>query len=101
MWMMLQQTEPDDYVVATGETHSPREFIELAFARAGVDDWRRYVKTDQRHFRPSEVDHLVGDASKAQDKLGWAPRVKFQQLVEMMVAHDLKVEGEKAERRAR
>ena len=89
---MLQQDEPDDYVVATGETHSVEEFVELAFAAAGIDDWERYVRQDERFFRPAEVDLLVGDATKARDKLGWEPEVDFPALVERMVRHDLKVE---------
>ena len=96
MWLMLQQDQPDDYVVATGETHMVREFVELAFEVAGLGDWQRYVKQDQRFFRPAEVDLLVGDATKAREKLGWKPEVDFRGLVERMVAHDLKVEGRKA-----
>ncbi|HEX2032410.1 MAG TPA: GDP-mannose 4,6-dehydratase [Actinomycetota bacterium] len=95
MWMMLQQPDPDDYVVATGETHSVREFIELAFETAGLDDWERYVRTDRRFFRPADVDELVGDPTKARRVLGWNPRVPFEELVRMMVDHDLKVEAER------
>ena len=98
MWMMLQQDSPDDYVVATGETHSVKEFVEKAFARAGIDDWQRYVKQDPRFFRPSEVDLLIGDPSKAQTKLGWKREVEFQGLVEKMVDHDLAVETRRANR---
>jgi GDPmannose 4,6-dehydratase len=87
MWLMLQQDEPDDYVVATGESHSVREFLESAFGYAGLD-WRDHVEIDPRYFRPSEVDHLQGDASKAQARLGWRPRVSFTELVQMMVDHD-------------
>jgi GDPmannose 4,6-dehydratase len=94
MWLMLQQDEPDDYVVATGETHSVREFLDLAFAHVGIDDWSRYVRQDKRFFRPAEVDLLVGDASKAEKKLGWKPEVNFASLVHRMVEHDLKVVGE-------
>jgi GDPmannose 4,6-dehydratase len=94
MWLMLQQDEPDDYVVATGETHSVREFLDLAFAHVGIDDWSRYVRQDKRFFRPAEVDLLVGDASKAETKLGWKPEVNFASLVHRMVEHDLKVVGE-------
>ncbi|HEY1281261.1 MAG TPA: GDP-mannose 4,6-dehydratase [Acidimicrobiales bacterium] len=101
MWAMLQQDEPDDYVVATGETHAVEEFVELAFAAAELDDWRRYVRQDERFFRPAEVDLLVGDASKAWARLGWQPTVDFPSLVERMVAHDLKVEAEKIERARR
>lgn len=99
MWLMLQQEQPDDYVVATGETHQVREFVDLAFRAAGIDDWARYVRQDERFFRPSEVDLLVGDASKAHRELGWRPDVPFQELVEMMVAHDLKIETAKRGRR--
>jgi GDPmannose 4,6-dehydratase len=95
MWMMLQQPEPDDYVVATGETYEVREFVQRAFAAAGIDDWEPYVKLDPRFLRPAEVDLLVGDATKAETKLGWRRKVSFQQLVEKMVAHDLEVESAK------
>lgn len=98
MWLMLQQEEPDDYVVATGETHEVREFVQLAFAAAGIDDWERYVKQDERFMRPAEVDLLVGDSTKAQTKLGWKPSVSFAELVTMMVEHDLKLESEKLRR---
>ena len=96
MWAMLQQDEPGDYVVATGQTHSVEEFLELAFGAAGLDDWQRYVRQDPRFFRPAEVDLLVGDATKAHTKLGWRPEVDFQGLVEKMVRHDLKVETTRA-----
>ena len=96
MWLMLQQDEPGDYVVATGETHSVEEFVERAFARVGIDDWQKYVKQDPRFFRPAEVDLLVGDATKARQQLGWAPEVEFPTLVDMMVDHDLEVEERKA-----
>ena len=95
MWMMLQQPEPDDYVVATGETYEVREFVQRAFAAAGIDDWEPYVTLDPRFLRPAEVDLLVGDATKAETKLGWRRKVSFQQLVEKMVAHDLEVESAK------
>ena len=87
-WMMLQQDEPDDYVIATGETHTVGEFAEKAFAHAGLD-WRDYVEIDPRYFRPTEVDLLVGDASKAKQKLGWEPKVGFDELVRLMVDADL------------
>jgi GDPmannose 4,6-dehydratase len=90
MWLMLQQDAPDDYVVATGEAHSVRELVELAFQEVGLD-WRRHVEMDARYLRPSEVDFLQGDASKARERLGWRPRVDFQGLVRMMVAHDLEL----------
>ncbi len=88
MWLMLQQDEPDDYVVATGETHAIQEFVELAFARAGLN-WEDHVRISEAFFRPAEVDLLIGDASKAKEKLGWTPKVGFQQLVDMMVDSDL------------
>jgi len=90
MWLMLQQDEPDDYVIATGESHSVREFLEMAFEMLGLD-WRRHVEIDPRYFRPTEVDYLLGDASKAREKLGWRPRVSFEELVRMMVEHDLEL----------
>lgn len=96
MWRMLQQPWPDDYVVATGESHSVREFVEKAFAHVNRD-WQRHVTLDERYLRPSEVDHLHGDASKAREKLGWSPKVSFDELVTMMVDADLKL----AEREAR
>lgn len=89
MWLMLQQDTPDDYVIATGRTHSVRDFAIAAFASVGIDDWERYVEIDQTLFRPAEVDHLIGDAAKASRTLGWQPRVSFEQLVEMMVQSDL------------
>jgi len=88
MHLMLQQQQPDDYVVATGETHSVREFCELAFAEVGLD-WREYVVTDPAFVRPAEVDLLVGDATKAREILGWKPDIDFRGLVKMMVAADL------------
>jgi len=95
MWMMLQQSDADDYLLATGETHSVREFCELAFREVGIDDWEKYVRVDQRYMRPAEVDVLVGDASKAHEKLGWKPKVPFTDLVRMMVQNDLEIEGKK------
>ena len=95
MWLMLQQSEPDDYVIATGETHSVREFVELAFRTAGIDDWEAYVRSDERFMRPSDVDALVGDASKARAELNWHPTVDFETLVSMMVEADLEAEGSK------
>lgn len=89
MWLMLQQDKPDDYVVATGEAHSVKEFIESAFAYLGLD-WKKYVKIDRQFYRPAEVHRLIGDYSKARRKLGWRPKVKFEQLVRMMVDADLK-----------
>ncbi len=98
MWLMLQQDQPEDYVVATGETHEVREFVELAFAAAGIEDWDRYVKQDERFMRPAEVDLLVGDSTKARTRLGWEPSVSFSELVAMMVEHDLKLESDKLRR---
>ena len=89
MWRMLQQPEGDDYVVATGETHSIREYLDIAFRRVGIDDWSGYVKQDPQFLRRAEVDLLIGDPSKAQTKLGWTPTVKFAELVDMMVDADL------------
>jgi GDPmannose 4,6-dehydratase len=88
MWQMLQQDQPDDYVIATGVSHSVRELVEIAFARVGLD-WQKFVKVDPALLRPAEVDHLLGDASKAQKTLGWKPQVEFKQLVEMMVDADV------------
>ncbi|MEV8212689.1 GDP-mannose 4,6-dehydratase [Leifsonia sp. NPDC077715] len=89
MWLMLQQPEADDYVIATGKTHSIRDLLAAAFAAAEIDDWERYVRQDERFMRPAEVDLLVGDASKARERLGWKPRVDFESLVGMMVENDL------------
>jgi GDPmannose 4,6-dehydratase len=88
MWMMLQADEPEDYVVATGEEHSVREFAEIAFEHAGID-MERHVVVDPAFLRPAEVDHLVGDAAKARTKLGWESRVSFRELAEMMVDADI------------
>ena len=90
MWLMLQQVEPDDYVISTGETHSVREFLEEAANYAGVD-WKSCVEKDPRYFRPTEVDHLEGDSSKAHAQLGWKPKVSFKELVRMMVDHDMEL----------
>jgi len=87
MWLMLQQEQPDDYVIATGEAHSVREALDVAFGTLGLD-WQKYVEIDPRYYRPTEVDHLCGDASKARAKLGWQPRVRFKELIEMMVRSD-------------
>ena len=89
MWLMLQQDEPDDYVVATGLTHSVKELCEVAFGYLGLD-WQRYVVSDPKFFRPAEVDLLVGDASKAHAKLGWEPSVEFEDLIRSMVDADMK-----------
>jgi len=88
MWLMLQQDEPDDYVVSTGRTHSVERFCELAFGRVDLN-WREYVVQDQRFMRPAEVDLLVGDPTKAREKLGWEPETSFEDLVAMMVDADV------------
>ncbi len=88
MWMMLQQAEPDDYVLATGKTHSIRELLEVAFGTVGLD-WEKYVEIDPKFIRPAEVDFLCGDATKAREKLGWKPEVSFEELIKMMVEADL------------
>ena len=90
MWLMLQQDQPDDYVVATGETHSVREFLEESFHYAGLD-WQKYVELDRRYLRPSEVDLLIGDGSKAKRKLNWEPKTKFKELVRLMVDADIRL----------
>ncbi|TMD70657.1 MAG: GDP-mannose 4,6-dehydratase [Chloroflexi bacterium] len=89
MWQMLQQDKPDDYVIATGTTHSVRDFVVTAFAHVGIHDWQRYVEIDPQLYRPAEVDQLIGDASKAHQRFGWQPRVTFDELVSMMVENDL------------
>ena len=91
MWLMLQRDEADDYVIATGETHSVQECVEIAFDQAGLGDWRPYVRLDPDLVRPAEVDHLIGDASKAERELGWRPRTSFEQLIRLMVDADLKL----------
>ena len=90
MWMMLQAEKPDDYVVATGESHTVREFLEAAFAAVDLDP-DEFVSTDPRYMRPAEVDHLEGDPSKIKEKLGWEPKTSFQELVTMMVEEDLEL----------
>ena len=109
MWLMLQQPEPTDYVISTGEAHSVREFCEICFAEVGLPlkwegeglnetgigpDGRVLVRVDPRYFRPAEVDHLLGDSSKAHRELGWKPTVSFEQLAKMMVASDMQIESE-------
>jgi len=94
MWLMLQQSEADDYVIATGETHSVGEFAQLAFKRAGLENWRDYVEIDAGLFRPAEVDLLIGDPAKARAKLNWQPDVTFEGLVNLMVDADLELEGQ-------
>jgi GDPmannose 4,6-dehydratase len=88
MWLMLQRDDPRDYVVATGETHSVRELCELAFGAVDLD-WREHVRSDPSLLRPAEIDHLVGDARRAREELGWRPEVSFEELVRRMVAADL------------
>jgi GDPmannose 4,6-dehydratase len=93
MWLMLQQDKADDYVIATGENHSVREFVEEAFKAAGIEDWQKYVIADSaKYTRPAEVDYLIGDASKANKVLGWKPKTSFKELVKMMVEADLERE---------
>lgn len=93
MWLMLQQARPDDFVIATGETHSVEEFVKLAFAAVGIDNWSKYVEANnKKHMRPAEVDYLIGDSSKAKQILGWQPKTSFKDLVEMMVKADLEAE---------
>jgi GDPmannose 4,6-dehydratase len=92
MWRMLQQDQPDDYVLATGETHSVKEFLELAFKEAGIDDWQPLVKKNPAFMRPAEVDILLGNPAKAEAKLGWKRQVDFPGLVKMMVQHDIELE---------
>ena len=89
MWLMLQQDQPDDYVIATNETHSVKEFLEVAFAHVGLD-WKKYVEIDAKYFRPAEVDLLIGDYSKAKKKLGWEPKTKFEALTRLMVDEDVR-----------
>jgi GDPmannose 4,6-dehydratase len=90
MWLMLQQDQPDDYVIATNETHSVREFLEVTFAHAGLD-WQKYVEIDPRYYRPAEVELLIGDASKAKRQMGWEPRTKFVELAKLMVDADIEL----------
>jgi GDPmannose 4,6-dehydratase len=90
MWLMLQQDEPSDYIIATGRMISVREFCEMAFSAAGMD-YRDFVEVDPRYFRPAEVDQLLGDSSKARAKLGWRPKVMIEDLAKMMVEHDLEL----------
>jgi GDPmannose 4,6-dehydratase len=97
MWLMTQQDEPDDYVIATGETHTVREFLDVAFRCAGFDDWAPYVRQDERFMRPADVNLLIGDASKAHETLGWQPKVGFEELARTMYEADLKDEAQKAQ----
>jgi GDPmannose 4,6-dehydratase len=97
MWLMLQQDKPDDYVVASGETHTVQELVEIAFRHVGLD-WRDYVVVDEKYVRPAEVDLLIGDATKAKEKLGWKQEVGFEELVKMMVDNDLQLLGDRMKR---
>lgn len=95
MWLMLQQDKPEDYVISTGEKHSVKEFVELAFKAAGTTDWEKYIVSNSpKHMRPAEVDYLIGDYSKAKKELGWEPKTSFKELVTMMVESDIKREKE-------
>jgi GDPmannose 4,6-dehydratase len=90
MWLMMQQDQPDDYVIATGETHSVREFLEVAFGHVGLQ-WKKYVEIDPRYHRPAEVELLLGDYSKAKQKLGWEPKTRFEDLARLMVDADVQL----------
>ena len=93
MWLIMQKPQADDYVIATGENHSVKEFLDLAFKAVGIDDWSKYVVSNKTpHMRPAEVDYLIGDASRAKRVLGWKPRTSFKELVKMMVKADLEME---------
>ena len=96
MWLMLQQDKPDDFVIATGETRTIREFCQVAFDRAGLD-WENYVVVDERFFRPAEVNILLGDAAKASETLGWKPETSFEKMVQLMVDHDLEMVAKQSE----
>ena len=93
MWLMLQQDKPGDYVIATGETHSVREFLEIAFGLVGIKNWQKHIGIDPIYYRPQEVNLLLGDSSRARKVLGWKPKVKFKQLVKIMLEHDLRAAG--------
>ena len=95
MWLMLQQDKPDDFVIATGETHTIKEFVEAAFERAKIKNWRKYIDIDERYYRPNEVNLLQGDASKAKKILKWKPKTKFTELVNVLVDFELKNSGVK------
>ena len=91
MWLMLQQDEPNDYVISTGKTHSIREFLTYAFEHIGVTDWEKYVKQDPRYMRPAEVDVLLGDSTKAQTELNWKPKTSLEEMVSKMVKNDIEM----------
>ncbi len=92
-WLMMQKEKPDDYVIGTGESHSVKDFVEVAFKYAGISNWQEYVGIDPRYYRPIEVENLVADARKAEKELGWKPKVKFKELTKIMVKHDLEAHG--------
>ena len=92
-WRMMQRNTPDDYVVGTGKSHSVRDFVEAALECAGISDWQNYVGVDPRYYRPTEVEHLVADPAKAKKELGWEAKTEFNDLVKIMVKHDLKSHG--------
>ena len=91
MWLMLQQDEPEDFVIATGQTHTVRECVEVAFDEAGLGDWERYVEIDPQFLRPAEVDLLIGDPAKAKRELGWEPETSFEELIRLMTRADLEL----------
>jgi len=91
MYLMLQQDDPEDYVIATNQTHTVRDCVQIAFDEAGIDDWERYVRLDPQFLRPAEVDQLIGDPAKAKRKLGWEPRTSFEELIRLMVDADLEL----------
>ena len=91
MWMMLQQDKPDDYVIATGEEHTIREFLEIAFKCINIDDWEKYVLQDERYMRPAEVAVLCGDSSKAREVLGWKPETSFERMIINMITNDIEL----------
>ena len=95
MWMMLQKEKPSDYVVATGESHSVKDFLEESFNYAGLGDWQNYIETDEKFFRPTDIDNLIGDSSKARKELGWEPKMNFKDLVHLMVDFDINLEKNK------
>lgn len=100
MWLMLQQEKPDDYILATGVTHTIGDLLSEAFSAVGITNWKKYVKQDPEFMRPAEANHLIGNASKAKSKLGWQPQVSFKELIQMMVENDLRIEGEGVNKQA-
>ena len=91
MWNMLQQEKPDDFVISTGESHSVKEFLDVAFQYAGLGDWQKYVEIDKAYFRPAEVESLIGDSSKAKEKLKWETKIKFDGLIKIMIDSDFRL----------